>query len=108
MLKVDAIPSKEYHGKVVEVGSSGFNRANQPDVTFFKVKILLDDPDPNLRASMSVRAEIHTHLRGKGRAACAWEIGTHATPGDLVLIKGSRTAKTERVLEEFSKEPSTV
>jgi len=60
LLKVDAIPLKEYHGKVVEVGSSGFNRANQPDVTFFKVKILLDDPDPNLRASMSVRAEIHT------------------------------------------------
>ncbi|HEX3552670.1 MAG TPA: efflux RND transporter periplasmic adaptor subunit [Thermoanaerobaculia bacterium] len=60
VLKVDAIPAKEYHGKVVEVGSSGFNRANQPDVTFFKVKILLDDPDPDLRASMSVRAEIHT------------------------------------------------
>lgn len=60
VLKVDAIPAKEYHGKVVEVGSSGFSRANQPDVTFFKVKILLDDPDPDLRASMSVRAEIHT------------------------------------------------
>ncbi|HEV8582933.1 MAG TPA: efflux RND transporter periplasmic adaptor subunit [Thermoanaerobaculia bacterium] len=60
VLKVDAVPGKEYHGKVVEVGSSGFNRAQQPDVTFFKVKILLDDPDPDLRASMSVRAEIHT------------------------------------------------
>jgi HlyD family secretion protein len=60
VLKVDAVPSKEYHGKVVEVGSSGFSRPSQPDVTFFKVKILLDDPDPDLRASMSVRAEIHT------------------------------------------------
>ncbi len=60
VLKVDAVPSKEYHGKVVEVGSSGFSRPQQPDVTFFKVKILLDDPDPDLRASMSVRAEIHT------------------------------------------------
>ncbi len=60
VLKVDAVPSKEYHGKVVEVGSSGFNRPAQPDVTFFKVKILLADPDPDLRASMSVRAEIHT------------------------------------------------
>jgi HlyD family secretion protein len=60
VLKVDAVPTKEYHGKVVEVGSSGFSRANQPDVTFFKVKVLLDDPDPDLRASMSVRAEIHT------------------------------------------------
>ncbi|HKI01762.1 MAG TPA: efflux RND transporter periplasmic adaptor subunit [Thermoanaerobaculia bacterium] len=60
VLKVDAIPGKEYHGKVVEVGSSGFNRAAQPDVTFFKVKILLDDPDEDLRDRMSVRAEIHT------------------------------------------------
>jgi HlyD family secretion protein len=60
VLKVDAIPAKQYHGKVVEVGSSGFNRPAQPDVTFFQVKILLDDPDPNLRASMSVRAEINT------------------------------------------------
>jgi HlyD family secretion protein len=60
VLKVDAIPGKEYHGKVVEVGSSGFNRAQQPDVTFFKVKMLLDDPDEDLRDRMSVRAEIHT------------------------------------------------
>jgi HlyD family secretion protein len=60
VLRIDALPDKEYHGKVVEVGSSGYNRANQPDVTFFKVKILLDHPDTDLRASMSVRAEINT------------------------------------------------
>jgi HlyD family secretion protein len=69
VLKVDAIPAKEYHGKVVEVGSSGFSRANQPDVTFFKVKILLDDPDPDLRASMSVRAEIHTDAHPRALVA---------------------------------------
>lgn len=60
VLKVDALPSREYHGKVVEVGSSGFSRAAQPDVTFFKVKILLDQVDDSLRARMSVRAEIKT------------------------------------------------
>jgi HlyD family secretion protein len=60
VLRVDALPGQEYKGKVVEVGSSGYNRTNQPDVTFFKVKILLDHPDDNLRARMSVRAEIHT------------------------------------------------
>jgi HlyD family secretion protein len=60
VVRVDALPGSEYKGKVVEVGSSGYNRANQPDVTFFKVKVLLDHPDDNLRARMSVRAEIRT------------------------------------------------
>jgi hypothetical protein len=31
-----------------------------------------------------VRAEIHAHLRERGRTACSWEVGTHATPTDLV------------------------
>lgn len=55
---VDALSEKEYHGKVQEVGNKGFSRASQPDVTFFNVEILLDDPDQDLRPGMSVRAEI--------------------------------------------------
>jgi ribosomal protein S18 acetylase RimI-like enzyme len=31
-----------------------------------------------------VREEIHATLRARGRAACTWEVGTHATPDDLV------------------------
>ena len=31
-----------------------------------------------------VRDEIHAHLRAKGRTACTWEVGTHATPDGLV------------------------
>jgi Fe2+ transport system protein FeoA len=31
-----------------------------------------------------VRAEIHAQLRAKGRSSCTWEIGTSATPRDLV------------------------
>jgi GNAT superfamily N-acetyltransferase len=31
-----------------------------------------------------VRAEIHSHLRRRGRTACSWEVGSHATPADLV------------------------
>jgi Fe2+ transport system protein FeoA len=31
-----------------------------------------------------VRAEIHAHVRERGRTACTWEVGTHATPADLV------------------------
>ncbi|HEV8240790.1 MAG TPA: efflux RND transporter periplasmic adaptor subunit [Thermoanaerobaculia bacterium] len=57
-VKVDAIPDRVYHGKVVEIGSSGYERPAQPDVTFFKVKILLTDPDVKLRPGMSARAEV--------------------------------------------------
>jgi HlyD family secretion protein len=59
-LKVDALPKRVYHGKVTEVGSSGYSRPAQPDVTFFKVKLLLSDSDQQLRSGMSVRAEIET------------------------------------------------
>src|SRR5437867_3781343 len=31
-----------------------------------------------------VREEIHEILRAKGRTGCTWEVGTHATPDDLV------------------------
>ncbi len=59
-LTVDALADRVYTGRVVEIGSSGFSRPQQPDVTFFKVKLLLDQPDHELRAGMSVRAEIKT------------------------------------------------
>ena len=31
-----------------------------------------------------VREEIHSHVRARGRAACSWEVGSSATPADLV------------------------
>jgi HlyD family secretion protein len=57
-IEVDAVPDVRYAGKVVEVGSSGYTKANQPDVQFFRVKILLDAPDEKLRPGMSARARI--------------------------------------------------
>ncbi|MBZ0114783.1 MAG: efflux RND transporter periplasmic adaptor subunit [Thermoanaerobaculia bacterium] len=55
---VDAVTDFEYTGTVVEIASSGFQRPQQPDVTFFKVKVLIDSPDERLRPGMSTRAEI--------------------------------------------------
>ena len=57
-VRVDAVPDQVYQGRVVEIGSSGFSRPAQPDVTFFKVKVLLIAPDARLRPGMSARAEI--------------------------------------------------
>lgn len=59
-LTVDALPDEPYAGTVVEVGSSGYTLRTQQDVTFFKVKVLLENPDRQLRSGMSVRAEIET------------------------------------------------
>lgn len=58
VLRVDAIPDREYTGKVVEIGSSGYSKPSQPDVTFFQTKVLFDAPDEKLRPGMSARAEI--------------------------------------------------
>jgi HlyD family secretion protein len=60
LLKVDALPEHTYHGQVTEVGNSGYAKTSQPDVTFFKVKLLFSDSDQSLRPGMSVRAEIST------------------------------------------------
>jgi len=62
-VRVDALPEVVYPGRVVEVGSSGYTRPQQPDVQFFLVKVLLDRPDERLRPGMSARAriEVATH-----------------------------------------------
>jgi HlyD family secretion protein len=57
-IDVDALPGSVYSGKVVEIGNSGVSLTTQPDVTFFRVKILLEEPDRRLLAGMSARASI--------------------------------------------------
>ncbi len=61
-LEVDALPDRTWLGTVTEIGSSGFSRPQQPDVTFFEVEILLAAAEPSLRPGMSVRAEIDTEV----------------------------------------------
>lgn len=59
-LTVDALAGRSFTGRVVEIGSSGFQRPTNPDVTYFKAKILLDEPDEALRPGMSTRVEVTT------------------------------------------------
>ena len=68
VLVVDALPDHPFVGHVVEVGSSGFSRPDQPDVTFFKVKVLFDEPGAELKAGMSVRAEVVTAVHDEALA----------------------------------------
>jgi len=84
---VDAMPEISFPGRVVEVGSSGYTKPQQPDVQFFKVKVLLDDPDTRLRPGMSARASIR--------------IATH--PQALVV---PIQAVVERSISDAGSEPS--
>lgn len=59
-LTVDALSDRIFKGRVSEVGNSGYKQAGQQNVTFFKVRVLFEVPDPQLRPGMSVRADIRT------------------------------------------------
>jgi len=58
VISVDAVEDHDYHGRVDEIGSSGFQRPGKGDVIFYSVKILLEDADARLRPGMTARAEI--------------------------------------------------
>ncbi len=58
---VDAISDKTYEGRVVEIGSSATLRAGSTSgVRYFKVKVLVVDPDERLRPGMTAQVEIVT------------------------------------------------
>lgn len=60
-VKVDAVPDKEYSGRVVEIGSSAAQKmTGATGVRYFKVKIALADPDERLRPGMTSQVEIVT------------------------------------------------
>jgi HlyD family secretion protein len=60
-IKVDAVPNKEYHGHVVEIGSSAAVRQGAGAGTrYFKVKVAIDDADEPLRPGMTSQVSIVT------------------------------------------------
>lgn len=62
-VEVDALPEERFTGRVVEVGSSGFAKPQQPEVRLFRVKVALERPDARLRPGMTARATIEVETR---------------------------------------------
>ena len=88
---VDAVPGTTYHGQVVEVGSSGYDKPRQPDVTYFRVKVLIADADDGLRPGMSARVAIRT-AGHDGRAG-----GAHPGGGRAAGRRRRREVRRRRV-----------
>ena len=60
-VKVDAVPDKDYHGRVVEIGSSAAARQGAGSgIRYFKVKVAIDDADDRLRPGMTSQVSIVT------------------------------------------------
>lgn len=60
-VRVDAVPDKEYHGQVVEIGSSATVRANTGSgIRYFTVKVAIQDADDRLRPGMTSQIEVIT------------------------------------------------
>jgi HlyD family secretion protein len=60
-IKVDAIPNKEYRGRVVEIGSSAAIRQGAgAGIRYFKVKVAIEDADERLRPGMTSAVSIVT------------------------------------------------
>ncbi|MGZ5473792.1 MAG: efflux RND transporter periplasmic adaptor subunit [Thermoanaerobaculia bacterium] len=61
-IKVDAITDREYHGRVVEIGSSAAVRQGAgAGIRYFKVKVAIDDVDERLRPGMTSQVSIVTN-----------------------------------------------
>jgi HlyD family secretion protein len=59
IVEVDAIPDREYSGRVVEIGSSAAVKSGAGGgQRYFKVKIALDQPDPSIRPGMTAQVRI--------------------------------------------------
>lgn len=61
-IKVDAVNDKEYHGRVVEIGSSAAVKQQAGSgIRYFNVKVAIDDPDDRLRPGMTSQVSIVTN-----------------------------------------------
>ncbi|MBI4917652.1 MAG: efflux RND transporter periplasmic adaptor subunit [Acidobacteria bacterium] len=56
-IRVDALPDTPLAGTVTEIGSSGLK---QVDVVKFRVKVVLEKPDPRVKPGMTAKVEIVT------------------------------------------------
>jgi multidrug resistance efflux pump len=64
-LRLDAYPSRAFHGVVTSVGVAGQKRPQWGESPFFAVRIRIEDPDRAvMRPGMSVRCEIELALAG--------------------------------------------
>jgi UDP-N-acetylmuramoyl-tripeptide--D-alanyl-D-alanine ligase len=93
-------------GEMGELGpesESGHREVGEEAATLGVDQLIAIGPMGEIIAAAAEKAGLENSTAVESTAAAARILAEIAEPGDLVLIKGSRLARTERVLEEFAK-----
>jgi len=93
-------------GAMGELGAeteSGHREVGERAATLGVDHLIAIGENSSLTVAAAQRAGMKNAVAVESTAQAAQLLEEIAKPGDLVLIKGSRTARTEQVLEEFGK-----
>ncbi|MGN6182599.1 MAG: efflux RND transporter periplasmic adaptor subunit [Thermoanaerobaculia bacterium] len=91
-IKIDAIPNHEYHGRVVEIGSSANVRQGAgAGIRYFTVKAAVEDADDRLRPGMSSSVSIVTNQA----------VNTVAVPIQCVVERAKNEEDSDSVKQKF-------
>lgn len=96
-IKVDAMPDHEYHGRVVEIGSSAAVRQGAgAGIRYFKVKVAIDDADDRLRPGMTSQVSIVTNS-ARNAVAVPIQAVVERVPG----AKGEETDDADKPKKKY-------
>lgn len=96
-------------GEMSELGEEserGHREVGEAAADFGIDELIAVGPTGAAIARAAEKAGLQKSVGVNGAAEAAELLGEIAAPGDLILVKGSRSARMERVLEAFSKRPS--
>jgi HlyD family secretion protein len=103
-ITIDAIPDKSFRGHVAEIGNSPIQTAGAAtgtQATNFKVKVMLDEPVPEVRPGFTCTADITTAVRNDVVAVPIPAVAVRELIYDASgqVVKEPKTDKKRRVVD---------
>ncbi|MFZ5948264.1 MAG: efflux RND transporter periplasmic adaptor subunit [Stygiobacter sp.] len=110
IVKVDAFGDKEFKGKVTQIGNSAVSKGlgTQDEVVNFEVRILIEDPDKQLRPGMSCDADIKTETKPNVIAVPIQSVTARVDKQKTVENKSEEESQVEKPKNGKSNKPKEV
>ncbi len=109
-IKVDAFNDKEFKGKVTQIGNSAVSKGlgTQDEVVNFQVRILIEDPDKQLRPGMSCDADIKTETKSNVIAVPIQSVTARVDKPKQDEMKNDEESQVEKPKNGKSNKPKEV